>query len=498
MKKEKSKLFLTITGIILVLAGILFGFTNWMMFNFGDVSFEQYFFGITAPSAGTPTSFYFIIAKYVGVGVLIAIVVIVLYYLILKKMNAKMFTKKLILSLVTLSLVVLSVLNTNAKVKISKFLFADETEFYEENYVVPSSSILKFPENKKNLIVIYLESFESTYFSKELGGDSDVNLLPNLTNLIEEDRSINFSHQDKLGGGYQAPETGYSIAGMFASQSGLPFRVPINGNDYGTKYAFVPGAVMLGDVLKANDYNLEFLTGADAPFAGVDNMYQTHGDWNIYDHTRAVADGTLPKDYFVWWGFEDSKLYQYSKERLDIVSKEDKPFAMVIETVDSHYPNGYLDESCPAPYDEPYANSVACTDKMVTDFIDYVKQQDYYEDTVIIVQGDHLSMEKDYFKNAVDPNYQRTIFNAYVNVDKDLVAHAKDKNRHTSTMDMFPTALAAMGVEIKGDQLGIGVNMFSTKPTLYEYYGVEKFNEELSKKSQYFYDEFLFKESTYK
>lgn len=52
---------------------------------------------------------------------------------------------------------------------------------------------------------------------------------------------------------------------------------------------------------------------------------------------------------------------------------------------------------------------------------------------------------------------------------------------------MFPTTLAALGVEIKGDRLALGVNLFSDCETLSEQYGREEFNKALSEKST-FYD----------
>ena len=50
---------------------------------------------------------------------------------------------------------------------------------------------------------------------------------------------------------------------------------------------------------------------------------------------------------------------------------------------------------------------------------------------------------------------------------------------------MFPTILATMGVKIKGDRLGIGTNLFSDTPTVFEEYGVEHTNTELEKKSEF-------------
>ena len=60
------------------------------------------------------------------------------------------------------------------------------------------------------------------------------------------------------------------------------------------------------------------------------------------------------------------------------------------------------------------------------------------------------------------------------------------KNRQFTTMDMFPTTLASMGVIIEGDQLGLGTNLFSEKQTLAEKYGMDTVNEELVKDSKFF------------
>ena len=49
----------------------------------------------------------------------------------------------------------------------------------------------------------------------------------------------------------------------------------------------------------------------------------------------------------------------------------------------------------------------------------------------------------------------------------------------------MPTTLAAMGVEIEGDRLGLGTNLYGTKDTLLETYGMEEFSDLLSKKSSF-------------
>ena len=57
---------------------------------------------------------------------------------------------------------------------------------------------------------------------------------------------------------------------------------------------------------------------------------------------------------------------------------------------------------------------------------------------------------------------------------------------------MFPTTLASMGIEIEGDRLGLGVNLFSDQPTLIQEYGIDQLNEELSSKSTFYNSELLY------
>ena len=51
---------------------------------------------------------------------------------------------------------------------------------------------------------------------------------------------------------------------------------------------------------------------------------------------------------------------------------------------------------------------------------------------------------------------------------------------------MFPSTLAALGVKIEGDRLGLGTNLFSDKNTIPEEIGLDKFNNELQKYSSYY------------
>ena len=92
------------------------------------------------------------------------------------------------------------------------------------------------------------------------------------------------------------------------------------------------------------------------------------------------------------------------------------------------------------------------------------------------------------FLDEIDENYVRTIYNCIINAPVEPVSK---KNRQFGTFDMFPTTLAALGVEIEGNRLGLGTNLFSTEQTLTEQYGFEVLDLELQKNSVFYNTQFL-------
>ena len=72
----------------------------------------------------------------------------------------------------------------------------------------------------------------------------------------------------------------------------------------------------------------------------------------------------------------------------------------------------------------------------------------------------------------------------------DLVP-VETKNRTFTTVDLFPSILAAMGAEIEGERLGLGVNLFSEERTIPEKIGIDKFNDELGYYSLYYFQHFI-------
>ena len=362
------------------------------------------------------------------------------------------------------------------------------TALFEDRYVDPNSVSISFPEEKRNLIYIYLESMETTYLSEEQGGAEEECLIPELYALAGS--NINFSDNDGVGGFLPITGSTWTIAAMVSQTSGIPLKLPpgVAENDYGQGSAFLPGVTSLMDILDENGYYQSLMVGSVSSFGGRRQYYTQHGADKIYDLSTARSDGIIEPDYFEWWGYEDKYLFEYAKQELTEIASQDQPFAFTMLTVDTHHIGGYLCEYCGDTYGEQYENVIACSSKQVAAFVEWIQQQDFYENTTVIVTGDHRSMDNGYFSRNVDEDYTRRIYNCFINTASDP---AETKNRVFTTVDMFPTTLAAMGCTIEGDRLGLGTNLFSGVPTLAEEMGYEEFNQEVSKKSDFYSTNFL-------
>lgn len=363
----------------------------------------------------------------------------------------------------------------------------DTGQLFEKHYVDPKNVELEFPKQPRNLVFIYLESMENTLASRTAGGQMDSSLIPELEKIALDDKTVSFSHQQTgLGGAQPVLGTTWTVASMISHSLGVPIKsnfTGLGGNDYGKLNKFFPGTYGIGDVLHEAGYNQSFVMGSDQSFGGRNKLLEQHGQYKVLDHMYAKKHSRIPDDYHVWWGHEDKKMLDFAKEEALRLSEQSKPFNLQLLTVDTHFVDGYLDPSCPTPYQRQYDNVFACSSARIGEFVAWLQQQSFADETTIVIVGDHLGMQQAYYDDIVsNPHYQRTTYNAIINP-----ATAVDKKapRQFAAFDMYPTTLAALGVKIPGERLGLGTNLFAADTqTLLERYGsVEALNLELAKRS---------------
>lgn len=379
------------------------------------------------------------------------------------------------------------------QVGMPEYVVAQSTvsNLYQNEYRDPNNVKLTFPEKKRNLIYIMMESMETSFLSEEQGGGVEDNLIPELYELAQN--NVNFSDNEDVGGFLEVSGATWTVGSMVAQTAGVPLKTPPGlldaQNGYGQDGEFLPGLTSLTNILHEQGYYQTLMVGSDADFGGRKTYFETHGMDKIYDVYTAWSDGTTPDGYWNdWWGFEDCILFDYAKKELTKIAQGDQPFAFTMLTVDTHHIGGYTCEECEDEYGENYENVIACASRQVYEFVQWIQQQDFYDNTTVIITGDHCSMDNGYFSRNMEADYQRHVYNCFINAP---VTAKKTQNRLFCALDMFPTTLAAMGCKIEGDRLGLGVNLFSEQQTLMEKYGHVKFHLELAKASDYYSDNFF-------
>ncbi len=328
---------------------------------------------------------------------------------------------------------------------VENFSLANKDNDLFQNFPELQSSKLKveFSKQKKNnIVLIYTESLEQRFFDETLFP----NLVPNLKRLKEQ--SIDFSNVS------QGVGAGWTIGGIVASQCAYPLSVShdVNRNDLSMFDEFLPNAICLGDLLGKDGYNLTFIGGADARFAGKGDFLGSHGYKEVlgFDDLQATLSD---QSYVNAWGVFDDTLFDYALRKFMTMSSEESPFLLTLLTLDNHGPIGYLSKSC-----ETYGlgqnsslNSIHCTDQLVSKFIEQIRNSPYSKDTIIIVLSDHLAMRNkatDLLETSQMP--RRLTF--FVNTPDSKREQNTNPGIH---YDIAPTILDFVGYKIVG-QMGFG------------------------------------------
>ena len=400
IKKERKIIYSVLVALLLFINILVLLELFWLEKNVGTVSFDEIIFHLRVPKEGTSTDL--VKSNLFGCIIPSILVSLGMFYILFRSYKYKfcliisLWKKEIKIYIQYAFLVCLIILNVvilvwrleyiDSLFNIKDYIKSQnqKSTFIEENYVDPKDVKLGFPEEKRNLIYIYIESMETTFENVSFDDKVDYNLIPKLTELSND--NIYFSDTDGFGGAYQVTGTSWTAGGMIAQTAGIPLTTSVNMNEYVGYDYYLPKITNLGDILNDAGYNQEIIMGSDSSFAGKDTYFKTHGKYTIKDLNAAKKEKLISKNYNVNWGFEDSILFEYAKSELKRISKESKPFNMTLLTSNTHFPDGYTELDCEKISEKnDYVNSVYCSQNQIYDFVSWVKEQDFYKNTTIIL-----------------------------------------------------------------------------------------------------------------
>lgn len=319
-------------------------------------------------------------------------------------------------------------------------------DFYRYPHITP------LPDDAPmNLVLLYAEGLEYTYF--------DEHLFPGLLSSLRDiaDSSIVFTAV----GQHQLSH--HTIAGMVATQCGFPLVTPLHAYTISRLDSYLPSARCLGDLLKEQGYHLAYYGGASLDFGGKGRFYASHG----FDE-RHGRDELLPllpdASYVTSWGLYDDTLFPFIFDRFVELSEEylhsGQHFVLTGLTLDTHHPFGNPSQACEGMYYgngmNPMLNAVVCSDYLIGEFVEKIRNSPYSNQTVIVILSDHLAMPN----TAIDILRQGNRSNLF------MIQMPEQEHRIVDTkgwmIDIGTTILPFIG--FTGD-IGLGRNLVTPDKT---------------------------------
>lgn len=309
----------------------------------------------------------------------------------------------------------------------------------------------------KNLIVIQVEALQNFVVNLKYNGEE---ITPNLNKFIKDKSSIYYDNY------YHLTARGNTSDAEFVSNNSLyPSETSPTYSEY-EKNTFYG----LPWILRENGYSTIALHGYNKEFWNRNDAYVNQG------FETFISEEDYNVDEKILLGMRDEDFFLQSVEKLKHYSKiSEKPFYGFMITLSSHdpfnIPEQYWSLDLEPELQETivgnYLQSIRYFDYSFGLFLEKLKAEGLYENTVIALYGDHFaigeSVENDkLMENLIGKNYGPE---DVMNIPLIIHIPGEDINYINSNigsqLDFFPTILNIMGYENKkGIVLGRDLNNF--------------------------------------
>lgn len=353
-----------------------------------------------------------------------------------------------------------------------------EATYFDNHYREVRSSQIVFPPRKRNLVMLVLESMESSVTDPNFFGQ---NLIPRLTGMQKK-----YPHFRKL---FPTEGTLFTMASFSSFLYGapviLPKRLSLSENPL---EVFDPQVPSLLGILEDHGYSVSFILGSDAEHNAMDTLINEDTKQGLLadlDHFLELDPEAA--ELTSKWGLPDSYLYDKAKTLLT-EQAEDQPFASIVLTLNTHNP-GVTEPDLPAPFGD-YRDSFYQADIMATDFLAWTARQPWAENTTIIVIGDHPNTQTSVGPVALPSDRgKRDVFNMIINAPPNTASKAE--KAVGSTWDLAPTILESLGAKVPNSRFGLGTSLFSSKKGLIETVGIRHHDHQIVRNSKRYAELFI-------
>ncbi|WP_035463556.1 LTA synthase family protein [Ligilactobacillus ceti] len=331
-------------------------------------------------------------------------------------------------------------------------------EFKNENYAAPDPKLFGIAKNK-NIIVIHLESFEQFLIDYKL--DNQV-VTPFLNELYHSKQTYGFANFfNQVGQGKTSDAENMLETSTFGLPQGSLFSA------LGTDNTFVGAPAILA---QKGHYSSAVFHGNNGSFWNRDNVYKNLGYQNFFDARYYNHSSNNLTEY----GLKDKLLFHDSVKYMEHLQQ---PFYAKFITVSNHFPY-VLDEantSFPkADTGDSSINNYFVTahylDQAVKEFFEYLKKSHLYENSIIVLYGDHYGISNSRnVKLAPLLGKDPATWNDFDNIQMQRVPFmihipgidsGSIQEQYGGEVDVLPTLLHLVGIDTK-PYLEFGTDLFS-------------------------------------
>ena len=313
------------------------------------------------------------------------------------------------------------------------------TLYYEENGIKKSNNEYTNKFKGYNVIFVHMESITTFLLDLNVNG---LDIAPNITTLSQEGLYFkNFYPQISVG---TSSDSEFTLSSSLMPATHGTVFVSYFDRDYPT----------IQKILKSNDYYTFSMHGNKASMWNRSTMYPYLGYMDYYSST------SFDIDEVVGLGLSDKSFFKQVMPILENIEKNNERYMGTIITLSNHTPfannqdifeqikldytterlNGETGDTEKITYSYldgtklgDYIRSAHYADEALGEFISYVKESDYFDNTLFVFYGDHdpkLSLKEFYNYYNFDFETGEILTDAsdnYVNYDY----YANELNRKT-------------------------------------------------------------------
>ncbi|MBM7607112.1 phosphoglycerol transferase MdoB-like AlkP superfamily enzyme [Lysinibacillus composti] len=337
---------------------------------------------------------------------------------------------------------------------------ADGSELVEvDNYVQANQAAVNEEMFGKyagrNIILVQLESLQNFVINNEMNGEVVTPFLNSLTSDKDTYYFSDFYHQTGLG---KTSDAEFLVENsLFGLGRGAVFFTH-GGNTYNS----------MAESLGNNGYFSNVMHSNNKSFWNRDMIYKSLNIDKFYDlDSYQVTD-----ENSVNWGLKDIPFFEQS---VDLMTEMPQPFYSRMITLTNHYPF-YLDEEdiMIPEYNSNsgtlnrYFQTVRYLDESIKVFFDELKEKGLYDNSIIVMYGDHYGISENHNKamsmylnkEEITP-YDSALLQSvplFIHVPGSGDGEVIDKT--AGQIDLRPTILHLLGIDTSND-MQLGADLFS-------------------------------------